>query len=104
MNDRFKLNHLHLKGFKSFASPGQDIEFRDVNVCIGPNAAGKSNLISFFRMLNFMTTNALQRFVGDQGYSDSILHFGSAVTPVMEAELLFAGDNGEFNRYELTLA
>ncbi len=105
MNDQFKLNHLHLKGFKSFASLGQDIEFRDVNVlCIGPNAAGKSNLVSFFRMLNFMTTNALQRFVGDQGYSDSILHFGSAVTPVMEADLVFARDDGQFNRYEFALA
>jgi len=104
MNDRFKLKNLHIKGFKSFDFLGQDIEFRDVNVCIGPNAAGKSNLVSFFRMLNFMTTNALQRFVGDQGYSDSILHFGSAVTPVMEAELVFARDDGEFNRYKLTLA
>lgn len=103
MNNQFKLRKLLIKGFKSFDSTGRDIEFGDVNVCIGPNAAGKSNLISFFRMLNLMTTGALQQFIGEQGYSDSILHFGSAVTPVMVAELFFARDDGEFNRYEITL-
>ena len=103
MNNRYKLRRLLIRGFKSFDSAGQIIEFGDINVCIGPNAAGKSNLVSFFRMLNFMTTGALQQFIGEQGYSDSILHFGSAITPVMEAELFFARDDGEYNKYEITL-
>lgn len=103
MNKRCNLRKLSIKGFKSFDTAGQNIEFGDINVCIGSNAAGKSNLVSFFRMLNFMTTGALQQFIGEQGYSDSILYYGSATTPVMEAELFFSRDDGEYNKYEITL-
>jgi predicted ATPase len=46
-----KLNRLHLKGFKSIRD--QELELRPLNVLIGANGAGKSNLISFFKMLNW---------------------------------------------------
>ncbi len=104
MQNQFKLINLFIKGFKSFDSKGQHIEVKDINVCIGPNAAGKSNLVSFFRMLNFMTTGSLQNFIGEQGYADSVLYFGSATTPVIETELTFANDSGDFNKYGFTLA
>ena len=47
-----------LKGFKSIRE--MDLELRPLNVLIGANGAGKSNLISFFRMLNEMTGGRLQ--------------------------------------------
>ncbi len=104
MNRYYKLRNLLIRGFKSFDSAGQDIKIGDINVCIGPNAAGKSNLVAFFRMLDFMTTGALQQFVGEQGYADSLLNFGPSTTPVMEAKLIFAEEDGGCNSYEFTLA
>ncbi len=99
-----KLSKLFIKGFKSIDKDGQTIRFGDITVLLGANGAGKSNLISFFRMLNFMTTGALQKFVGGQGYADSILYFGSNHTPRMEAELVFNVGQYDRDTYQFTLS
>ncbi len=99
-----KLNQLTIKGFTSIDEQGQTIEFGDVTVLIGANSAGKSNLISFFRMLNFMTTDALQNYIGEHGYADSILYFGPQQTNRMEAKLVFTAENGNRDTYHFTLS
>lgn len=56
-----KLNKINLKGFKSIGNQNeQTIPLGDVTVLLGANGSGKSNLVSFFKMLNYMTTGALQ--------------------------------------------
>ena len=100
-----KLKSVFLSGYKSFpydapvkasgldqpADPdeGKRITFGDVTVLLGANGAGKSNIVSFFKMLNFMTTDALQEYVLCVGGSNSLLHYGSQVTPRMRAEVEF---------------
>ncbi|MEI6414930.1 MAG: AAA family ATPase [Pseudomonadota bacterium] len=81
-----------LKGFKSIRA--MDLELHPLNVLIGANGAGKSNLVSFFKMLNEMMARRLQRYIGDTGRAQSLLHFGPKVTPQMEAQLLFEVENG----------
>jgi len=71
-----------------------DLELRSLNVLIGANGAGKSNLISFFKMLNEMMGGRLQQYIAVSGRAQSILHFGPKVTPQMEARLSFEVDNG----------
>lgn len=53
------LSRLRVRGFKSIRD--QDIEIKALNVLIGNNGAGKSNLVSFFDMIGFLKTGALQR-------------------------------------------
>lgn len=89
-----KLTRLTIKGFKSIDSTGQTLKINDINVIIGPNGAGKSNLISFFRMMNYLTTEALQSYIGQEGYASSLLHLGPKVTPHIQADFLFTGDQG----------
>lgn len=89
---RLKLKELELKGFKSINSQGQKIEFDDLTVLLGANGAGKSNLISFFKMLNSMMTASLETYVAEQNFSDSLLYMGSEVTPSMEATLLLSDE------------
>jgi predicted ATPase len=62
MKDRNKLSGIKIAGFKSISSTqhAQDISFGDITVIIGANGAGKSNMVSFFKMLNMMCTSALQ--------------------------------------------
>lgn len=50
---RLKLSRINLKGFKSISSvgDGQEVILGDLNVLIGANGSGKSNLVSFFKML-----------------------------------------------------
>jgi predicted ATPase len=87
-----KLRRVILKGFKSIKA--MDLELRSLNVLIGANGAGKSNLVSFFKMVNEMMAGRLQQYIGTSGRAQSLLHFGSKVTLQMEAQLGFEVDNG----------
>ena len=110
MNSRIKLKSLFLGGYKSFRYgppkpqsdvegvqvndyDGRRVEFGDVTVLLGANGAGKSNVVSFFRMLAFLTTGALQEYIARAGTADSLLHYGSQHSPRMDAELVFSGDS-----------
>jgi len=71
-----------------------NLELGPLNVLIGANGAGKSNLVSFFKMLNEMMAGRLQQYIGTSGRAQSILHFGPKVTTQMEATLEFEAANG----------
>jgi predicted ATPase len=96
------LQRMSLTGFKSIREL-RDLEFKPLNVLIGANGAGKSNLISFFKLLNFTMTNALKEYVARAGSANSLLHFGSQQTKQIAASLAFRIDGGT-NVYELKLS
>jgi predicted ATPase len=83
------LKRLKLKGFKSIKEI--DLELRPLNVLIGANGSGKSNLISFFRMLSEMMSGAgcLQSYISNAGGSQCLLYYGPEVTRQIEARLDF---------------
>jgi predicted ATPase len=89
------LKRIRLAGWKSIKS--QTIDLTPLTVVIGANGAGKSNLLSLFKLLNsmFANTPAFRTYVGQSGFADSLLHYGSKETPVAELELVFATDTGE---------
>lgn len=86
------LNKMVLRGYKSIKDV--TLELRPLNVLIGANGAGKSNLVSFFKLLNEMMGGRLQQFIAASGRAQGILHFGPKVTPQLEALLEFEADNG----------
>ncbi len=86
-----KLKTIKLKGYKSFQDA--EVHFSDVTVLLGANGAGKSNLVSFFRMLNYLCTDKLQEHIGQNGGSDSLLHYGRKTTTQIEAEVEFKGSD-----------
>lgn len=86
-----KLSRIVLKGYKSIKEC--DLKLNNLNVLIGANGAGKSNFISFFRMINKMLDKNLQLYVSKQGGPDALLHFGSKVTNSITSEMYF-GNNG----------
>jgi len=71
-----------------------DIELHNLNILIGANGAGKSNLVSFFKMLNEMMAGRLQQYISTSGRAQSLLHFGPKTTSQMEVQLEFEVDNG----------
>jgi predicted ATPase len=79
------LKTLKIKGFKSIRDA--EIEFRPLNVLIGANGAGKSNLISFFKLLKFTMFQHLAEFVGVSGGANSLLFYGGKTTPFLDVEL-----------------
>ncbi len=94
------LRRVILNGFKSLNAV--DLELRPRNILIGANGAGKSNLVSFFKMLNEMMGGRLQTYVAEAGRAQSVLHYGPKRTPQMEAMLEFATDQG-LNTYHQRL-
>jgi predicted ATPase len=95
-----RLQRLTLNGFKSIKAI--DLELHPLNILIGANGAGKSNLISFFKMLNEMMAGRFQQYIGMSGRAQSLLHFGPKTTPQIEAELEFEVENG-VDTYHLRL-
>jgi len=86
-----KLDILTVTGFKSIRSLA-DFELRDLNVLIGGNGAGKSNVVDFFRMLNaMMKTGGLAEFV--EGNADAFLYGGPSHTEKIGVKLRL-GQNG----------
>src|SRR6266542_705119 len=83
------LESLRLSGWKSIKDTEPPITFRRLNVLVGANGAGKSNLVSFFRLLSEMMAGQLQEFVRIYDGPDSMLHFGIKHTKSIAAELDF---------------
>ena len=91
------LQKITLKGFKSIKTI--DINLGSLNILIGANGAGKSNLISFFKMLNEMMAGRFQQYIGVSGRAQSLLNFGPKITPQIEAKLEFEVENGKDTYY-----
>ena len=93
------LKRIRLAGWKSIKD--ETIDLTPLTVVIGANGAGKSNLLSLFKLLNVMFSNTpgLRNYVGLSGYADSLLHYGSKQTPVAEMELTFSTDTGDTTYY-----
>lgn len=96
------LQRMSLAGFKSIRELNA-LDFTPLNVLIGANGAGKSNLISFFKLLNFGMTDSLKEYVARAGYASSLLHFGPQQTKQISASLAFRMQGGT-NTYELRLS
>lgn len=97
-----RLSKIRIDGFRSIKHA--EIEFAPLTVLIGANGAGKSNLIDFFRMLNYMQSRGFQQpYLTDRGPASHILHFGPKVTQVIQGELEFVTERGS-NFYRFSLA
>lgn len=94
------LEKLTIKGFKSIRE--QTLELDQLNVFIGGNGVGKSNLIGAFRFLHEVINQRLAKYVATRGSADSILHFGRKTTPQMEFLLEF-GERSTSNSYRLVI-
>ena len=89
------LKRVRLAGYKSIADA--DIELRPLNILIGANGSGKSNLLSYFRLLNEMMGGRFQHFVAQSGFASTLLHNGPKVTKEIQFELEFASSFTKLN-------
>lgn len=95
------LEKLTIKGFKSIRD--QTLALGQLNVFIGGNGAGKSNLVQAFRMLREVVNKNLGGYSLQSGGADVLLHFGQKHTPLMEFALTF-GEADFGNGYQVKLA
>jgi predicted ATPase len=82
------LDKLTIKGFKSIRDL-EDFELNNLNVFIGGNGAGKTNLISFFRLLRSIINGNLGEYVRNNGGASDLLFNGRKATEEMYFETHF---------------
>lgn len=93
-----RLAKISISGFKSIRTL-QDFDLSDLNIMVGANGAGKSNFVSFFRMLRAMSEEGLENFITENGGADGFFFGGPKKTPQIEAHFKFG-----LNEYKFTLA
>ena len=102
-NNKNKIKSLEIKGYKSISSDYPlTLNLDNINIFLGANGAGKSNIISFFKMLSFMMSGRFEEYVARAGSNQTILHFGSKKTPSISAKLRFENSKS-YDEYEFTL-
>lgn len=83
------IDTLTIEGFKSIRKL-EDFELRPLNVFIGANGAGKTNLISFFNLLRAIANQKLQGYVLEQGGAMPLYHMGPRHTAEILAKIVFS--------------
>lgn len=83
------LDQIRIEGYKSIKK--MSLTLKPINILIGSNGVGKSNFISFFKLVNNIYEQRLQNYTM-QNRADSLLHFGTKHTQEIKGFLKF-GDN-----------
>ena len=91
------LKSIAVAGYRSYGKNLEQnrIDLKEINMIIGANGAGKSNLISFLEMVSFMMTRGLRSYAARQGGAQSLFYFGTKETERIEGELRIHDDNGK---------
>jgi predicted ATPase len=81
------INRIKIEGYKSIKD--LDLQLMPINILIGSNGVGKSNFLSFFKLVNNLYERRLANFVISQEGADNLLHFGKKVTESIYGKLEF---------------
>jgi predicted ATPase len=82
------IDSIQLSNFKSIKQV--NLKLQAINILIGANGVGKSNFISFFKLLRSLYNKSLNTYVAEQGYMDNLLYFGDKTAPTLEGGIVFA--------------
>ena len=66
------IERIIIENFKSIRK--LDLELKPINILIGANGAGKSNFVSFFKLINRVYDGTLNQLIADS--FSKLLHFG----------------------------
>ena len=82
-----RLREIEIAGYRSFKQAR--VPLRAMNLLLGGNSAGKSNLLSVFTLLYEASEGRLQEYVARQGGASRILRHGAKTTSRIELRLHF---------------
>jgi len=97
------IDRIYIRNFKSIRDSGE-IYIKPINILIGSNGVGKSNFISFFKLLNSIYKQRLKFYTADNGYVNRILYFGRKQSKFLEGSIVFKTEDGNVsNCYDFKL-
>ncbi len=92
-----KLKSVTIRGFKSFDSQENTLELGDINVLIGANGAGKSNVVGFFEMVKSVWEMEVRRYFLEKGGAQTLLHQNVKSVSQIQGEVKFEWGREVFN-------
>jgi len=92
------IDKLQIIGYKSIKDI--TLELKPLNILIGSNGVGKSNFISFFKLLHNLYEQRLHNYSMQQGV-ENLMHFGRKQTDFIYGKLFFReySDSADSNSY-----
>jgi len=91
------INKIQIENFKSIRK--LDLPLNQINILIGANGAGKSNFISFFKLLDNLYHRNFQNYIADYAGAENILYFGLKQSDYLYSNIEF----DKINRYYFKL-
>lgn len=88
------LQNIKIEGYKSIKI--LDLKLSPINLLIGSNGVGKSNFISFFKLVNNIYEQRLQQYSLKSGV-DNLLHYGRKNTSEIKGYLDFGNNAYKFS-------
>lgn len=85
-----KITKIEIENYKSIKHTV--LELKDINILLGANGAGKSNFISFLKLLNNIILKRLQAFAIEEGEVNNLFHRGIKNSEYIYSRIDF-GDN-----------
>lgn len=95
------ITKIAIKGYKSIKE--QIVFLSPINIIIGGNGVGKSNLISVFSLIRNLYEHNLQDYIIRKGGADSFLHFGKKYTQEIDIQFYFGSAEEETNKFMVVL-
>lgn len=80
------VSQIRCRGYKSIRR--MELDLGAMNILIGGNGAGKSNLLSFFSLLTYIVEDRLDEFVIEQGGAHTLLYRGPKYTRGIETRIV----------------
>lgn len=87
------LDRIEIEGYKSIRK--LNLKLEPINILIGSNGVGKSNFISFFKLVNNIYEQRLKQYSLKNG-ANNLLHFGRKQTEFIKGYLNFGNNAYSF--------
>ena len=95
------MHRIKLKNFLSFGPDAQELELKPLNVLIGPNSSGKSNLIEAIGLLQAAPSD-LQKPIREGGGVGNWIWKGEPSETIAEMEVVISPRGNRLLRYRLS--
>lgn len=85
------IRNIKIENYKSIKN--LDIDLKNINILIGSNGAGKSNFVSFFKLLNSLIRKNIQNHIAKESGAKNILYYGLKESKYLCGEITFQNDD-----------
>ena len=104
MKGKSFIRRLQLENFLSYGSQGEEIELQPLNILIGANASGKSNLIEAIGLLKATPTDLPTPIRQGGGISDFLWKGQQGIPPIANIQAIVDyPQNNQALRYQISL-